>query len=227
MITMELFTEYRIKNLKVSGNSMFTFLYQNITTSTIVGVVFLCFSTNNYAANIEAGKAKAQTCIACHGPNGNSIISEFPSLSGQPAQAISTALYRYREGNRKNPIMSPIAAELTNADMNNLAAYFSAEKRTSTHITSAQNASLGPELANKYNCTQCHGPQMLGLQHIPRIAGQQHQYLITQLRGFKAQTRSDMDGNMSSAASALTDADIVILSDYIAGLADRPTAKNE
>jgi len=196
---------------------------KNRTTSTLLGVVFLFLTSHVFAANIEAGKAKAVTCVACHGPNGNSSNPEIPSLSGQPAQAISTALFRYREGNRKNPIMTPLAADLSNADMNNLAAYFSAEKRTTTHITSDKNLALGPELANKYNCTQCHGPNLLGLQHIPRVAGQQHQYLITQLRSFKAQTRSDMDGNMSSAAANLNEADIVILSDYIAGLADRPT----
>jgi len=201
---------------------MFSFLKLRNATPSILGVVFILFPASHYAANIEAGKAKAQSCVACHGPAGNSIIPEYPSLSGQPAQAISTALFRFREGNRKNPIMSPFAADLSNADMNNLAAYFASEKRTTAHVTSPQNLSLGPELANKYNCTQCHGPNLQGLQHIPRVAGQQHQYLITQLRGFKAQTRSDMDGNMSSAAANLTDNDIIILSDYIAGLAEKP-----
>ncbi len=183
---------------------------------------FLYFPISCYAADIEAGKAKAQLCIICHGPGGNSVIPEYPSLSGQPAQAISTALFRFREGNRKNPIMSALAADLSNADMNNLAAYFSSIKRTTTYQTQAENLVIGPELANKYNCTQCHGPKLLGLQHIPRVAGQQHEYLIIQLRGFKAQTRSDMDGNMSSAAANLNDGDIAVLADYIAGLADRP-----
>jgi cytochrome c553 len=65
---------------------------------------------------------------------------------------------------------------------------------------------------------QCHGPALLGLQHIPRLAGQQFEYLKTQLRGFKAQTRADLDGNMTSAAQALTDKDIDVLVDYLAGL---------
>ena len=65
---------------------------------------------------------------------------------------------------------------------------------------------------------QCHGPALLGLQHIPRLAGQQYEYLKTQLRGFKAQTRADLDGNMTSAAQALTDKDIDVLVDYISGL---------
>ena len=201
---------------------MFFNLKQWQIAPSMLGAVLLLSPFFSNAANIEVGKEKAQACIACHGPAGNSNNPEIPSLSGQPAQAISTALFRYREGNRKNPIMSPLAANLTNADMNNLAAYFASEKRTTTHVSSEKSLSLGPELANKYNCTQCHGPKMLGLQHVPRIAGQQHQYLITQLRGFKAQTRSDMDGNISSAASALTEDDIVILADYIAGLADKP-----
>jgi len=56
------------------------------------------------------------------------------------------------------------------------------------------------------------------LQHIPRLAGQQYEYLETQLRGFKAQTRADLDGNMTSAAQGLTDKDIDVLVDYISGL---------
>lgn len=63
----------------------------------------------------------------------------------------------------------------------------------------------------------CHGPALMGQQHIPRLAGQQREYLRTQLRGFKAGTRFDMDGNMTSAAQALSDADIETLVDYLAG----------
>jgi cytochrome c553 len=65
---------------------------------------------------------------------------------------------------------------------------------------------------------QCHGPALLGQQHIPRLAGQQFDYLRTQLRGFKAQTRADFDGNMSAAAQALSDKDVEILADYLSGL---------
>ena len=183
-------------------------------------MVFSLTSLVSLAADLEVGKAKAQVCIACHGPDGNSINPEFPSLSGQPAQAISTALFRFREGNRKNTVMSPFAANLSNRDMNDIAAYFASIKRVSQHVTQPVNSALGPELAKKYNCTQCHGPELKGLQHIPRIAGQQYNFLIMAIREFKAQTRSDMDGNMSSAASILSDADIIVLADYIAALGD-------
>jgi cytochrome c553 len=192
----------------------------------IVGSValFLLFSsqllTNASAADIEAGRQKAQVCVACHGAGGNSEIEEIPALAGQTTLAITTALYQFREGNRKNPVMSPFAVNLSNADMNNLAAYFAAEKRVQkvAHTASADSTTQGPELAKQYNCVQCHGPQLLGQQHIPRIAGQQYSYLLAQLKGFKATTRADMDGNMSSAASMLKDSDIEILADYIASL---------
>jgi cytochrome c553 len=58
----------------------------------------------------------------------------------------------------------------------------------------------------------------MGQQHIPRLAGQQLEYLKAQLRGFKAATRFDMDGQMTSAAQALSEADIALLADYMAAL---------
>ena len=184
-----------------------------------MGVLFLTSYKSAYSADIEVGRQKAQLCVACHGAGGNSENPEIPALAGQTAQALSTALYQFREGNRKNPAMSPFAQNLSNADMNNLAAYFASEKRVVlTHTSSAESQSLGPQLAKQYNCVQCHGPLLLGQQHIPRIAGQQHTYLLAQLKGFKAMTRADMDGNMSSAASVVKDGDLELLADYIAGL---------
>ena len=125
----------------------------------------------------------------------------------------------FREGNRKDAQMSPIAANLSNTEMNDLAAYFSAQKPSpSGHRPSAENAQAGPGLAQKFKCTQCHGARMLGQQHIPRLAGQQFEYLRAQLRGFKAGTRIDLDAKMSESAQVLSDKDIEILVDYLAGL---------
>ena len=87
------------------------------------------------------------------------------------------------------------------------------------HETSPENIAAGRALTQKFNCVQCHGPALMGQQHIPRLAGQQFDYLRTQLRGFKAQTRADIDGNMSAAAQALSEKDVEILADYLSGLA--------
>jgi cytochrome c553 len=62
------------------------------------------------------------------------------------------------------------------------------------------------------------GPALLGQQHIPRLVGQQFEDLSAQLHGFKAQNRADIDGNMTMAAQALTEKDIAVLVDYVAGL---------
>ena len=170
-------------------------------------------------AGAEEGRAKAQVCAACHGPEGNSTNPEVPSLAGQPAQMLSTQLFQFREGNRKDPQMTPLAAPMSNADMNDLAAFFSSQKAAPPlHKTDPANAAAAPALAQRFNCVQCHGPKLLGQQQIPRIAGQQYDYLRTQLRGFKAKTRADLDGNMSAATEPLTDKDIEILADYVAGL---------
>ena len=187
--------------------------------ATALAVAFLLLGADAQAADAEAGKAKAQVCAACHGNDGNSIDPAVPSLAGQPAQAIATQLFQFREGNRKDPQMSPMAAKLSNADLNDLAAYFAGQKMAPPkHHTAPASGAAGPELAKKLNCTQCHGPALLGQQHIPRLAGQQLEYLRNQLRAFKAGKRADLDGNMTAAAQALSDKDIEVLADYIAGL---------
>ncbi len=162
---------------------------------------------------------KAQTCVACHGPEGNSANPALPSLAGQPKQFIATQLVMFREGNRKDAQMSPFAMGLSNAEVNELSAYFSAQKLVPpARGASTEVAAAGKRLAEQYNCNVCHGATLLGQQHIPRLAGQHSEYLRVQLRGFKASSRFDMDGQMTSAAQALTASDIDLLADYLAGL---------
>ena len=126
----------------------------------------------------------------------------------------------FREGNRKNAVMSPFAAGLTNAELRELATYFSAqEPAPPARTVSAEVLAAARRVSEINNCTSCHGPKLLGQQHIPRLAGQQAEYLRVQLKGFKASTRFDMDGQMTSAAQALSAGDIDLLADYLASLA--------
>jgi cytochrome c553 len=81
------------------------------------------------AANLEAGRAKAkEVCAACHGEDGDSQVPDYPKLSGQHRDYLEKALRDYKAGTRKNAIMAPMAAPLTNADIENLAAYYHAQK---------------------------------------------------------------------------------------------------
>jgi cytochrome c553 len=185
----------------------------------VAALLFAALPFDARAADVAAVPQKAQACVACHGPEGNSANPAVPSLAGQPAQFIATQLLMFREGRRKDAQMSPFAAGLSNADLNSLAAYFAAQKLApSTRAADAASVEAGPRLAGRFNCTQCHGATLMGQQHIPRLAGQQAEYLKAQLRGFKASTRFDMDGQMTSAAQALSEADIAVLADYMAGL---------
>lgn len=166
-----------------------------------------------------AGAADPNLCVACHGEGGNSTNPAVPSIAGQPRQFISTSLFMFREGYRKDPQMTPMAEKLSNPELNELAQHFASQKLAPPrHQASAENAAAGPALAKKFNCTQCHGPSLMGQQQMPRLAGQQYEYLKAQLRAFKAGKRGEMDGNMSAAAQSLSDNDIEVLADYLAGL---------
>lgn len=163
--------------------------------------------------------ADPQLCAACHGPNGNSQNPAVPALAGQPAQFIGTQLVMFREKRRVNEQMSPIAATLSNADMSALGKYFSTQQRDApAKKPDEQLMAAGKALTEKFNCVACHGPALKGQQHIPRLAGQQADYVRTQLRGFKAGTRFDMDGNMTSAAQPLGEQDIDVLAQYLSAL---------
>lgn len=85
-------------------------------------------SVNAFAGSAAAGKQKATTCQACHGADGNSQSPEFPKLAGQYQDYIIHALHAYKNGTRKNPIMKGFAANLSDADIADLAAYFSSQK---------------------------------------------------------------------------------------------------
>lgn len=80
------------------------------------------------AGNAEAGKAKSAACAACHGADGNSAVTSFPKLAGQNRDYLYHALKDYKAGKRKNPIMAGQVQNLSDADMLDLAMYFSKQK---------------------------------------------------------------------------------------------------
>jgi cytochrome c553 len=171
------------------------------------------------AADLESGRQKAAACVACHGPNGNSTRPDVPPLAGQQPLYLELQLVQFREGRRTDPQMSPFAAGLSDADIQDLAAYFAAQApAASGRASDPRKAAAGRQVAEQHHCASCHAPGLVGQQHIPRLVGQHPEYLIGQLRGFKAQTRADIDGTMTTAAQPLSDEDIENLAHYIAGL---------
>ena len=171
------------------------------------------------AIDIEAGKAKAQTCFACHGPGGNSTVATFPVLAGQTARYLYLQLKDYKEGARSNPVMSPMAANLSKEDMQDLAAYFADQKPAAIAFKpDPARVKLGFAKTEEVLCTMCHLGGMKGQNEIPRLANQHYDYTFKQLTDFKARNRTNDAGNMTSVAKTLSDEDIVNITHYIATL---------
>lgn len=99
-------------------------------TKTILSAccLLLLASLPAYAGDPAAGQKKSQTCVACHGPDGNSTAPDFPKIAGQHEDYLVKALKDYKSGARKNPIMAPMAANLSVRDIDDLAAYYSSQK---------------------------------------------------------------------------------------------------
>lgn len=91
----------------------------------ISGALVLGASNQAFAGDIEAGKSSAVACAACHGGNGISLIPSYPNLAGQKEQYLASSLKAYRDGGRKHPVMTQMAANLSDDDIANLSAYFS------------------------------------------------------------------------------------------------------
>ncbi len=78
--------------------------------------------------NATAGKEKAASCVSCHGDHGNSMVSTFPKLAQQHSSYLVKQLQAFKDGSRKDPMMSPMAAGLTDEDMKDIGAYYAEQK---------------------------------------------------------------------------------------------------
>ncbi|SMP62081.1 c-type cytochrome [Noviherbaspirillum suwonense] len=167
----------------------------------------------------DAGKRKAEACVACHGPAGNSSGGAFPTLAGQTSRYLYLQLRDFKEGRRKDPSMSPVAAALSKEDMQDLAAYFSAQKQAGNGFKpDPAKVKAGAAKASETLCAMCHLGELKGQNEIPRLAGQQPDYVIKQLKDFRERNRTNDAGNMTSVSKNLSDDDIANLAHYIASL---------
>ncbi|OAN19189.1 cytochrome C [Photobacterium jeanii] len=182
----------------------------------------------------EAGKAKAATCAACHGADGNGIMTQYPKLSGQHPGYLEKQLKEFKLGvtsggkqGRNDPVMSAMAMPLSEQDMADLAAYY-ASLPISDNTTPESSIEVGQQLYRYGDaergiaaCTACHGPRGNGtsLSGFPKISGQNAEYVKLQLEKFRAgQRHNDMNAMMRSVAAKLTDGEITALSQYVGGL---------
>ncbi|MBF4435625.1 cytochrome c4 [Vibrio anguillarum] len=184
--------------------------------------------------SIEAGKAKSQTCVACHSADGNSLLTIYPKIAGQHQKYIEKQLHDLKLGmtsggkqGRYDPVMSAMAMPLSDEDIADLAAYF-ASQTISANSTPEDVAVKGKALYSAGDaergltaCIACHGPRGNGteLSGFPKISGQHADYIKAQLQKFRDDARNnDMNAMMRDVAKKLSDTDIEILSKYVGGL---------
>ncbi len=179
------------------------------------------------AGNIEAGATKATTCTACHGANGNSTNTDWPSLAGLGADYIAEQLKNFKEGKRANPIMMPMASALSPDDMADIAAYFNSLTNTGLEADpsfwqAGEKLYRGGDAARQIPaCMACHGPTGRGNEpaKFPALRGQQSGYVMKQLNDYASGTRTTgPNGVMQTIAKRLSTDDIRNLASYIQGI---------
>ena len=173
-----------------------------------------------------AGQTKAQSCVACHGADGNSTNSGFPSLAGQVLGYIEGQLAAFKSGKRANAIMMGMAQPLSPEDMADIDAWYASQTITPRSISETQIeiATQGEAIyrgglaaLSVPACMACHGPAGHGIpSNFPRVAGQWPEYLEAQLLAFKSGERAGKI--MGPIAHRLTNDQIHALAIYMTAL---------
>ena len=164
------------------------------------------------------GKALAAGCAGCHGEDGMGGNASAPALAGQKADYLVAVLNAYKSGARAEPVMSAMAKDLSDNDISNVVAYFSAAKCKSAGNGNKKAAAAGLPVAAK--CAACHGEKGISaLPPWPNLAGQSGEYLVSSLKSYKAGQRKN--GMMDGVAKDLSDADAANVAAYFANAACR------
>ena len=197
----------------------------------------LCAGTAAAQAPAKPDAAKgqgiaSQVCAACHAADGNSPAAANPKLAGQVYEYLHKQLVNYKpqagkRAARENAVMAGMVANLSVADMQNVAAYYASQKLKPAAAKDKELAALGQKIYRGGNtatavaaCSGCHGPSGAGIPaQYPRISGQFAEYIEVQLKAFRSGTRSnDPNGMMRGVAGRMSDREIQAVAEYVAGL---------
>lgn len=182
------------------------------------------------SGDVEVGEELGYTCLGCHGIDGyrNAYPSyRVPKLGGQKAAYLVVALKGYRNGTRNHPTMIAQATSLSDAEIDDVAAYLASlggETVAAGGSDAATAEKSRPESAQA--CAACHGPNGVSVNAIwPTIAGQHEDYILHSLTKYRDGTRKDP--LMSAQAMLLADEDLEILAHYFANLDGLETTEVE
>ncbi len=200
-----------------------TRLYLSLSVALLTAFGSLAFA----AGDIAAGKVKAAACVACHGPDGNSVNPDWPKLAGQSSFYIIKQLKLFQTGDRSNPIMGPISKRLSDQDIENLGVYFASQVR-SPGSAKKELVSLGREIYRGGNsvtevpaCLSCHGPTGAGnpAAKFPKLSFQHSRYVEIRLKAYREGIYSYRGSEMMNGIAVnLSDEEIEAVASYIEGL---------
>jgi len=202
-----------------------SFLLRAIASSLVL------FSLQAFAGgDATAGQAKSAICAACHGVDGNSAVPNWPKLAAQHEKYLVRQVALIKSGARQVPEMLGIVPGLSDQDIEDLAAYYSAQEATAG-VADESKVVLGQRVYRAGNaesgvpaCMSCHGPAGEGnpLAGYPALAGQHSVYTSKMLNGFRAGENYGEDDApshiMNGSASELSDEEIEAVASYIQGL---------
>jgi cytochrome c553 len=192
--------------------------------------------------NSEAATGKNAVCGGCHGPDGNSLVPDFPSLAGQSATYLYLQLRAFQTGSRPSDIMKPQVESLSDQDMKDLAAYYaSLTPKASNQPSSQADIDAGGDLFVRGDATRgippcqgCHGVAAQGVHSVeqmpgrpatawhtyPTLAGQQPGYVVAQLKAYQTGARVDSSNGriMQIVAQALDEKSMQQVAAYVSQL---------
>jgi cytochrome c553 len=202
------------------------------TTLFALAVSFVTVSAQaqDIKGDVKAGESKNAMCIGCHGIKGYQAsfpeVYKVPMISGQSAKYIAAALNAYKKGERKHPSMRGIAESLSDQDVADLSAYYSAHGVTAAAPADRAVKAPSPAVAAllaKANCASCHGADFSKPidPSYPKLGGQHADYLFVALKAYKVENNPKVGrGNaiMAGMAKQYTNAELKQLANYLASV---------
>jgi cytochrome c553 len=185
---------------------------------------------------VQGGATKVATCIACHGPNGNSSNPDWPKLAGQNAVYVAEQLRLFKAAVRNNPVMMPMGSTLTDRDIDDVSVYYEAQTPTGleadpSYWKAGQALYTFGDSARKIPaCIACHGPVGRGnlASGYPALRAQYSVYVVKQLNDYASGARyagaapgkpeSRNGAMMTTIAKLLTPEDIRNVASYVQGM---------
>lgn len=210
--------------MKKSAATLFT----SLLLATAMSGAYAAEEAAKAAAKPDLAKGQATStnvCAACHTNDGSRGSPANPIIQGQHAEYLVKQLQEFKDGKRSNPIMSGMAAPLSDADMKNVSAFYAGKTAKPGFAKNKDLVTLGEKIYRGGimdkavpACAGCHSPTGAGIpSQYPRIAGQHGDYIDAQMKAFRDGKRTN-SVPMRAIALNMSDKEIAAVADYIAGL---------